>query len=148
MQKIQNLLEPINVLQPTGKDLTYSVDFDDIKRLRSFDDPTLDQGEWVTDLKMANWPEVIKRCEKLLQESSKDLRLVMWMTEALVHTKGFFGLAEGYTLFTKMSEQYWDSLYPEAEEGDHEPRMGIFSLADFAKCAVGVHHRCDRRCRG
>jgi type VI secretion system protein ImpA len=121
---IENLLEPINGLHQTGKDLTYSVDFDDIKRLRSFDDPTLDQGEWVTDLKVANWPEVRKRCTKLLQESSKDLRLVIWMTEALVHTKGFAGLAEGYFLFAKLSERYWDSLYPEAEEGDQEQRIG------------------------
>jgi type VI secretion system protein ImpA len=127
MKIIENLLEPINVLHRAGKDLTYSVDFDDIKRLRSFDDPTLDQGEWVTDLKVANWPEVVKRCTKLLQESSKDLRLVIWMTEALVHTKGFAGLAEGYFLFAKLSERYWDSLYPEAEEGDQEQRVGSLS---------------------
>src|SRR3979490_1107930 len=127
MQAVEYLLAPINDLHNTGKDLTYSVDFDYIKKLRSSDDPTLDQGEWVTDLKVANWPEVVKRCSKLLEDTTKDLRLVSWMTEALVHTKGLAGLAEGYSLFSKLSERYWDSLYPEAEDGDQEQRVGSLS---------------------
>lgn len=127
MQTVEYFLEPISVLQQAGKDLTYSVEFDDIKRLRSSDDPTLDQGEWVTDLKVANWPEVIKRCSKLLKETTKDLRLVTWMTEAMVHTKGFTGLAEGYSLFARLSDRYWDTIHPEAEEGDQEQRVGTLS---------------------
>jgi len=87
MQAVEYLLEPINNLHSEGKDLTCSVDFDDFRKLRSSDGPTLNQGEWVTDLKVANWPKVVKRCFKLLKDTTKDLRLVSWMTEALVHIK-------------------------------------------------------------
>ncbi len=124
MQNLEMFLNPVDGLQPSGKNLTYSVEFDAIKDFRSADDPTLEQGEWQTDLKTANWPEVVKRCSKLLQEDTKDLRLVAWLTEGWVHTKGFSGLAMGYSLFARMCMQYWDSLYPEAEEGDDEQRMG------------------------
>ncbi|MDD1969158.1 type VI secretion system protein TssA [Pseudomonas putida] len=127
MQTVDYFLEPVNVLQHAGKDLTYSVEFDDIKKLRSSDDPTLDQGEWVTDLKVANWPEVIKRCSELLKSTTKDLRLVIWMTEAMVHTKGFAGLADGYSLFASLCDRYWDTIHPQPEEGDQEQRVGTLS---------------------
>jgi type VI secretion system protein ImpA len=84
----------------------------------------LDQGEWVTDLKLANWPEVIKQCSKLLQESSKDLRVAAWLTEAWMHEQGFAGLAKGYALINQLCARYWESVYPEAEAGDNELRIG------------------------
>lgn len=127
MQTVEYFLEPISALQQTGKDLTYSVEFDDIKKLRSADDPTLDQGEWVTDLKVANWPEVVKRCAELLKGATKDLRLVTWMTEAMVHTRGLAGLAEGYDLFSGLSDRYWASIHPQPEDDEQEERVGTLA---------------------
>ncbi len=124
MSEFDILLRPINALHPSGKDLTYSSEFDGIQKLREFDDPTLDQGEWVTDLKVANWPEVVKRCSKLLREESKDLRVAGWLTEGWVYTQGFAGLAQGYSLIANLSECYWDSLFPSIEDGDLEQRIG------------------------
>lgn len=123
VKTLEYLTLPIDGPHPSGKDLTYSVEFDSIRTLRTSDDPTLDQGAWATDLKAANWPEVIKVCSKLLRDTTKDLRLVAWMTEALVHTQGYYGLAQGYDLLAKLIEQYWDTIYPEAEDGDYEQRM-------------------------
>lgn len=124
MSDLEVLLRPVNDLHPSGKDLTYSAEFDHIQTLRKYDDPTLDQGEWVTDLKVANWPEVVKRCSKLLREDSKDLRVAGWLTEGWVHTQGFAGLAQGYSLIAGLGEQYWGSLFPAIEDGDDEQRIG------------------------
>lgn len=124
MSDLEVLLRPINDLQPSGKDLTYSAEFDYIQSLRRFDDPTLDQGAWVTDLKIANWPEVVKRCSKLLRQDSKDLRVAGWLTEGWVYTQGFAGLAQGYDLIAGLSERYWGSLFPAVEDGDVEQRIG------------------------
>jgi type VI secretion system protein ImpA len=139
MQNVECFLAPINVLQKAGKDLTYSVEFDDIKKLRSSDDPTLDQGDWVTDLKIANWPEVIKRCTELLKSTTKDLRLATWMTEAMAHTKGFSGLAAGYSLFAALSHRYWDDVHPQAEDGDQEQRVGTLGWM-LAQSALWLTH--------
>ncbi len=127
MSDLEILLCPINSLQSSGKDLTYSSEFDDIQKLREFDDPTLEQGEWVADLKVANWPEVVKRCSKLLREDSKDLRVAGWLTEGWVYTQGFSGLGQGYNLIASLVERYWDDLFPVIEEGDVEQRVGCLA---------------------
>lgn len=50
------LLEPISADAPCGEDLSFSAAFDRIAEARREDDPTLDQGEWVTSLKEATLP--------------------------------------------------------------------------------------------
>src|SRR5689334_7189936 len=80
-----DLLNPISASSPCGEDLSFSSEFDHIQELRREDDPTLDQGEWITALKTADWPAVVAQCEALLQQRTKDLRLLVWRTEALAH---------------------------------------------------------------
>ena len=46
--------------QPCGDDLSFSAAFDQIQEARRFDDPTLAQGEWVTEVKEADWRGVIR----------------------------------------------------------------------------------------
>ena len=128
MSDLEILLRSINGLHRRGKDLTYSPEFDEIQKLREFDDPTLEQGEWIADLKVANWPEVVKRCSKLLREDSKDLRVAGWLTEGWVYTQGFSGLAQGYNLIAGLVERYWDDLFPAIEDGDDvEQRVGCLA---------------------
>jgi hypothetical protein len=56
--------------------------------------------------------------------SSKDLQLAAWLTEALLKQQGMRGLREGLVLCDHMLSQFWDTLYPEMEEGDLEMRSG------------------------
>jgi hypothetical protein len=75
--------------QPCGDDLSFSAAFDQIQEARRFDDPTLAQGEWVTDVKEADWRGVIRLCEALLATQTKDLRVAGWLTEALGRPTGW-----------------------------------------------------------
>jgi type VI secretion system protein ImpA len=128
MFSAEQLLIPISDSRPAGQDLAFSVELDAIAQARKFDDPSLDQGEWVTQLKEADWEFVVQRCAALLTEKSKDLRLAVWLTEAAAKQYQLRGLAEGYRLLAGLCEQYWDSgLYPEADNGDHEQRIGNLS---------------------
>ncbi|EEF23518.1 conserved hypothetical protein [Ricinus communis] len=128
MYSAQELLEPISDNQPAGADLSFSPDLDAIAQARKFDDPSLDQGEWVTDLKEADWPFVVDRCAHLLKTASKDLRLAVWLTEAGARVHHLRGLGEGYLLLAGLCDQYWDKgLYPEAEDGDNDQRIGNLS---------------------
>ncbi|TFW18585.1 type VI secretion system protein TssA [Duganella callida] len=125
MYSAQELLEPISGNQPAGTDLSFSPELDAIAQARKFDDPSLDQGEWVTDLKEADWPFVIDRCAHLLKNTSKDLRLAVWLTEAGARMHQLRGLGEGYLVLAGLCDQYWDKgLYPEAEDGDNDQRTG------------------------
>ena len=121
--------------QPCGDDLSFSAAFDQIQEARRFDDPTLAQGEWVTEVKEADWKAVIKLCEALLASRTKDLRLAGWLTEALGRTRGLAGLAEGHALTAALCEAFWTDIHPQAEDGELEQRIGTLDwlLAQTAR---------------
>ncbi|KGF78829.1 type VI secretion protein [Massilia sp. JS1662] len=119
------LLAPISDAAPCGADLAFSPELDAIARARQFDDPSLAQGEWVTDLKEADWGFVVDRCARLLAEQTKDLRLAVWLTEAAAKRHHLRGLGEGFRVLAGLCERFWDQgLYPEADGGDQEQRIG------------------------
>ena len=124
MQQLDALLEPIDGPGPGGEDLSFSLEYDAIAEARRADDPSLEQGEWVADLKQADWPAVERLTGELLATRSKDLRLAGWWAEAQVHNHGFEGLARGYRLVAGLCDAYWDELHPLAEDGDQEQRIG------------------------
>lgn len=110
--------------QPCGDDLSFSAAFDQIQEARRFDDPTLAQGEWVTDVKEADWRGVIRLCEALLATQTKDLRVAGWLTEALGRTRGLAGLADGHALTAALCDAFWDDIHPQPEDGELEQRIG------------------------
>jgi type VI secretion system protein ImpA len=121
---IDELLLPISDDAPCGEDMSFSAEFDTIQELRREDDPTLDQGEWVTENKVADWPGVVALCTTVLSKRSKDLRVAGWWTDASTRLQGFAGLASGLSFVTRLIEERWDTLHPLVDEGDVEPRVG------------------------
>ncbi|TCW76845.1 type VI secretion system protein TssA [Burkholderia sp. SRS-46] len=118
------LLTPISDASPCGDDLLFSHEFDAIQEARRYDDPSLDQGEWVTEIKEADWGFVVERATALLSMQTKDLRLAVWLTEALALEDGIAGLTEGYALLEGLCRQYWDTVHPLPEGDDTEYRLG------------------------
>lgn len=117
--------QPLEMSPPCGEDMSFSAEFDAITEARRFDDPSLDQGEWVTDLKQADWPEVVRICTDLLAHRTKDLRLAVWLTEALTKTQGAAGLTQGYELLTDLCANHWADVHPQPDDdGDQEERIG------------------------
>jgi type VI secretion system protein ImpA len=53
---------------------------------------------------------------------SKDLQLTAWLTEALLRTEGFGGFRGGLELTRGVIEKFWDTLYPEMEDGSADMR--------------------------
>lgn len=143
--ELEALLAPIEAPSPCGDDLSFSAEFDQIAEMRRHDDATLDQGEWVTALKVADWPGVAASCSRLLSSRTKDLRLAMWLTESWALTHGYAGLNKGVQLCTQLCAQFWPSLHPQADGGDLEERIGnigwllqrIVSLADALPVTAG-----------
>jgi len=127
MLDIDALLAPIAPDNPCGDDLAFSPEVDEIARARLADDPSLEQGAWVTALKEADWKLVGKRCAGLLQTRSKDLQLAVWLAEANAKTGGMRGLAEGLALVAALCERYWEGLHPQADEDGFERRIGVLA---------------------
>lgn len=124
MYEVEKLLAPIGTTQQFGEDISFSRELDAIVEARRFDDSTLDQGEWVTEIKTANWPLVMDYCATLIATRSKDLRLAVWLTEAGTKLHQFGGLSSGYFLIAGLCEHFWEGLYPLPDEGDQEQRIG------------------------
>lgn len=140
MLNIEALLAPIAPDNPCGEDLAFAPEVDEIARARLADDPSLEQGAWVTALKEADWKLVGKRCTLLLETRSKDLQLAVWLAEASAKTGGMRGLADGLTLVAALCERYWDGVHPQADEDGYERRIGNLSwlASRIAPLAKGV----------
>jgi type VI secretion system protein ImpA len=124
MFEVKELLNPVSSSQIFGEDISFSREIDTIMEARRFDDSSLDQGEWVAEVKTADWPFVIEQCSSLIISKSKDLRLAVWLTEASAKIYQFSGLAEGYLLLAGFCDHFWEGMYPLADDGDQEQRVG------------------------
>jgi type VI secretion system protein ImpA len=133
----EDLLKPIEGESPSGVDLRYDnklLLYDKIKESRREDD-ALAQGDWQHERKVADWPLVCKLAQEALATRTKDLQLAAWLTDALLHTEGFAGLSQGLGLCRGLIANFWDTLYPPAEDGDMELRTAtldwLVSAADL-----------------
>lgn len=116
-----DLLAPIPGTKPSGENLRYAPVFDKIKEARREDDDA-PQGEWQRERKVADFNQVIKLAGEALATKSKDLQLAAWLTEAALKKEGFSGLREGLELLRGLVADFWETLYPEIEDGDLELR--------------------------
>jgi len=115
------LLRPIPGDNPSGENLRYAPVYDKIKEARRQDDDA-PQGEWRRERKLSDWPLTIKLITEALTNKTKDLQLAAWLTEALLRRDGLPGLKDGLELCRGLVENFWDTLYPELEDGDAEFR--------------------------
>jgi type VI secretion system protein ImpA len=123
-----DLLNPIPGDNPSGTNLRYAPVFDKIKEARRQDDDA-PQGEWQRERKVADYKQVIKLAGEALATQSKDLQLAVWLAEAHLHQEGFPGLRQGLELLRGLLETFWDTLYPEIEDGDLELRSAPIEWA-------------------
>ncbi|HEX7154203.1 MAG TPA: type VI secretion system protein TssA [Thermoanaerobaculia bacterium] len=114
--EIERFAVPIAPETPAGESLRFDAVYDDVKRLREHDDATLPQGVWQRELKRADWPAVAQLCSEALEKRSKDLQLAAWLTESWVHLHGFFGLAGGLRVISRLCKEFWPVLYPAIDE--------------------------------
>ncbi len=141
--KMETFTAPIPGANPSGVDLRYAPVYDQIKEAKRADDE-LDRGEWHTEIKREDWPLVGKICGDALKEQSKDLQIVVWFTESMLHQYGFEGLGFGLRLMVNLMTDFWDTLYPAIEDGDLDYRVGPLTYLNeklpSAVCQVPI---CD-----
>jgi type VI secretion system protein ImpA len=123
------IFQPIPGENPSGQELRYSGLYDEIREARRADE-NLSQGEWQTELKVADFPKVLNLAIDALTAKSKDLQVAAWLSEGLVKVHGFAGLRDGLKVLTGLQEKFWDTLYPLIDEGDMESRANAISWVD------------------
>jgi type VI secretion system protein ImpA len=117
----EDILTPIPGDNPSGANLRHAPIYDQIKEARRNEDAG-PQGDWEHQIKTAEYGIVIKLSQDVIATQSKDLQLAVWLTEALIYQEHLPGLCAGLTLLRELTESFWDSMYPELEDGDAEFR--------------------------
>ncbi|NTW34867.1 MAG: type VI secretion system protein TssA, partial [Syntrophobacteraceae bacterium] len=121
------ILTPIPGDNPSGEDCRYSVLYEEIKEARRADDP-FDRGDWQREVKKSEWDKVIELGVQALTEKTKDLQLAVWLTEGLIQKQDFDGLLTGLRILNGLLDRFWETVYPQIEEGDLEYRAAPFEL--------------------
>src|SRR6201987_4415662 len=115
------LLNPIEGPNPSGANLRYDPVYDKIKEARR-EEAQPPPGMSEQDRKVSDNAQVIRLSTELLTTKTKDLQLAAWLTEAMLKKTGFGGLKDGLALCCGLVEKFWDTVYPEIEDGDVESR--------------------------
>jgi type VI secretion system protein ImpA len=127
------LLSPLSEALPCGPNLEYAPEFlqlEEAARQQRNQEFTSDAGERVSiNGQEPNWPEVRRLAESLL-ERTRDIRVAVYYTRALLRTEGFAGLQCGLQLILGYLRQYWAQVHPELDSTDNnDPTMRINALA-------------------
>lgn len=102
--------------------------FDIIQEARRQDDD-LPQGVWQSKRKQADWDQVVALCQETLVTKSKDMRLLVWLVEALAQRDGFAALAPGLSLLEQFCRAFWHNMHPMMDEdGDLSARTNTIAL--------------------
>ena len=111
-----DLLNPIPGDNPSGANLRYERVYDQIKEARTEGEQSI-LGNVATP-KKADLPLVIKLAGEALANKSKDLQLAAWLVEAHVRKEGIGLVQPSLKLLLDLQVQFWDTVYPEIDEGD------------------------------
>lgn len=120
--KIVDILAPIDGENQCGQDLTFEYVMTEIResRITDTDDPV---GIWETERRVADWSKVENLCLDLLKNRSKDLQVLIWLSESWYNKYGWNGAIDVCELLPKFCAKFWDGLYPTS----HEARANLFS---------------------
>jgi type VI secretion system protein ImpA len=124
-----DLLDPIAGEIPSGPDLRYDPVFDQIKEARREEDNTLPTGDWDRPAKKADHQQVVELAGESLAKRTKNLRLAASLVESQFKLDGAAVLGPSIELLRNLQEKFWETIYPEIDEGDLQLRVNEIERA-------------------
>ena len=112
---------------PCGEDLEYDNDFLALTQAVAGKPETT-----FADAQPPDWRAARTLAESLF-ERTRDLRVAVMWTRAMLNLEGAVTLPEGMRLVHGLLERHWDSLYPVPEDGDAYARVN--TLTDMCSAA-------------
>ena len=125
-ENLLDLLEPIEKEHPSGRWVRYENKYLSIVAEKNADDPNLPMGEWERPLKQTNWKRVADIAGDLLEKETKDLEICIFLIQGWTSLYGMSGLRCGLLLMYKLTEKYWDTLWPKFESSDSDARISPY----------------------
>jgi type VI secretion system protein ImpA len=124
---IGGLLEEVTPDAPSGENLEYDPAFGEVVRLAQ-GKAEQQIGDAVVAGEEPDWRAVRGKALELLPRS-KDLRLAVYLTRALLRTDGIGGLSDGLAVTHGLVDRYWETVHPQLDpEDDNDPTMRVNTL--------------------
>ena len=97
--------EPISGSPPTGADVRYLPEFEELQQeIDKLSNPAASGG--------ADWKKVDRLASELLANKGKDLLVASYLAVAQTHLSQVEGFAVGLRIYRDLLEQFWEDLYP------------------------------------
>ncbi len=97
--------EPINSENPTGTDVRYDSEFEELQA-------EIDKLSSPTSSGSLDWQKIVKLSSGILAGKSKDLLVASYLAVALIHTQDIEGLLAGTKIYSDLLESFWENLFP------------------------------------
>lgn len=139
---VESVDQDVVSADPCGENLEYDPSFLAMETIAR-GKPERQVGETIVPAEEPNWRQLRDQARELLGRT-KDLRVVVYLTRALVQLQGFSGLRDGLVLLREMLEKYWSGVHPRLDpEDDNDPTMrsnAVQSLCDAETVLQPVHN--------
>ncbi len=126
---VEKLLAPVSDGSPCGENLEYNPAYLELDRLAQ-GTPEQTMGSTTIPAVEPNWKELRERCQELLGKT-RDLRLLTYLTLALLQLDGLPGFRSGLLMLKRSIEQFWECMYPQLDPDDNNDpieRMNILRM--------------------
>jgi type VI secretion system protein ImpA len=131
MLDLEALLAPVPGDAPSGPDLEYDPEWQELERLAQ-GKPEQQFGDTIIPAEEPDWREVRSRGEALFARS-KDARNAVLLARALSNQEQFHGVAQGLELIHQLMERFWDTVHPQLDSSDNDdPTMRLNALSALA----------------
>lgn len=125
--ELETLLREISSDAVCGADLEYDAEFMALEQAAR-GKPEQQFGDTIVPAAEPDWDDVKKRAEALFART-KDLRVTVLLTRALLRQSDLAGLKFGLELLVQLISRYWESVYPNLEaDEDNDPTMRLNAL--------------------
>ncbi|MCC9000677.1 MAG: type VI secretion system protein TssA [Candidatus Contendobacter sp.] len=122
--EVEQFLSQISAAAPCGENLEYDPAFTEMEKLVQ-GTPERQYGGTIIPAEPPNWVG-IKRTALELLSRTKDLRVAVYLTRALLHTDGLGGFRDGLVLLRGLIEQFWDEVHPKLDpDDDYDPTLRV-----------------------
>jgi type VI secretion system protein ImpA len=132
---LDTILAPIGGDDPCGVDLEYDAAFAELERMAQ-GKPEQQIGSTIVPAEDPDWKLVQKQSVELLARS-KDLRVAVHLTKALLRTSGWGGFSQGLAVLRDFVDNQWTGVYPRLDpDDDNDPTMRVNVLGSIADNAT------------
>lgn len=129
------LLSEVSAEEVCGQNLEYDATFLELERVAK-GKPEVQYGKTITPAEPPDWKQVRALCLQLL-ENSRDLRVAVFLTRALLALQGIRGFAAGIHLIELFLAERWDCVHPQLDpDDDNDPTVRINTLSALCEAST------------